>query len=875
MHARWLRVVGILAVVAAAALGCGVAWRAARWVGAVFPGFLVLENRVVPSIALPDWQDGAAPLFQQEVLSVDGIPVGSGADVYAIVRRAPAHRRSAAGAEHVYRVRAPGGQPRTVTVRAREFGVGDFLLLFGTFLLNAGAFAAVGVIVLWLLPRSPTSHGFVAFSLCSAAFMLTACDLYGPYRLFRVHVVAESLLAATAVHLALVFPVDRLRRCRALGLAAVYAPFVLLAIVYEVVLHRPAAYTAVHLAATATHGLGAAVLVGMVAAGFVRSRSPLMRRRVGVVAVGLLAGLIVPGVLMAWSAVTGGRVPLNAGALTGFLFPVSLAYAIVKHDLFELDVVLRRAVTYVLVILALALTYLLTFWALNRVVPLDAGVPPLLLAAQNLAMLLLLAPLKVRIQAGVDRLFFRGGYDPERALSDLARELAAARDEAHVAQALRAVLARSVGAMHARLLLAHAGGWVDAERPASAVELPAEVGPRLAAGQLVTRWASDDGAAVDARGVWLSLDAELLVPVVNGGALGAVLVLGRKASGAPYRLLDSEFLAAASGQVALALTTAAAFGQLALLNADLEQQVRQRTAALEVANAEVHRSLAELRAAYAQLERSQASLLRADRLATLGRLAAGIAHEVNTPLGAMLAELKLLGDLADEYRDSVHDPGVTKADHAEIAAEMGRGVRTATEWARKASAYIRRMKLHGRDAGGGRTRFLLRDVVRDAEALLAHRLRAAACHVEVAEEPRGVALYGDPARLGQVVVNVIGNALDAYEDGGRPADRIAVEIRQAGTEVRLAIRDWAGGMPPDVAAHVFDELFTTKDAGRGTGLGLWISRTLVEETFGGTIAVEVEPGVGSCFVLELPVRGREDGEAPAAAGVPASLAAAG
>ncbi len=101
--------------------------------------------------------------------------------------------------------------------------------------------------------------------------------------------------------------------------------------------------------------------------------------------------------------------------------------------------------------------------------------------------------------------------------------------------------------------------------------------------------------------------------------------------------------------IALALTNAAAFGQLEELNANLEQKVRDRTGALHASNVELNRSLDKLRLAYEKLEQRQASLLRADRLATLGRLPAGIAHEMNTPLSAVLNALKILGDLGREY----------------------------------------------------------------------------------------------------------------------------------------------------------------------------------------------------------------------------------
>ncbi|HEX7409664.1 MAG TPA: hypothetical protein VF515_18710 [Candidatus Binatia bacterium] len=112
---------------------------------------------------------------------------------------------------------------------------------------------------------------------------------------------------------------------------------------------------------------------------------------------------------------------------------------------------------------------------------------------------------------------------------------------------------------------------------------------------------------------------------------------------------DVTFLQTVANQVALGLTNAFAIGQLEELNASLERQVQDRTAALATSNAELNLSLEKLRTAYQLLERNQSSLVRADRLATLGRLTAGIAHEINTPLGALLNSVKILSDLGQEF----------------------------------------------------------------------------------------------------------------------------------------------------------------------------------------------------------------------------------
>jgi signal transduction histidine kinase len=128
----------------------------------------------------------------------------------------------------------------------------------------------------------------------------------------------------------------------------------------------------------------------------------------------------------------------------------------------------------------------------------------------------------------------------------------------------------------------------------------------------------------------------------------------------------------------------------------------------------------------------------------------------------------------------------------------------------------------------------------------------------------GATLKGSPARLGQVLVNLVGNAVDAYEEHAIADGVITIDVRRTADAVVCTVADRAGGIPPDVLPRIFDELYTTKEPGRGTGLGLWIARQLVEETFGGTLTVESQVGAGTCFTVTLPLAGVTPAARPAA-----------
>src|SRR5205814_6194730 len=104
------------------------------------------------------------------------------------------------------------------------------------------------------------------------------------------------------------------------------------------------------------------------------------------------------------------------------------------------------------------------------------------------------------------------------------------------------------------------------------------------------------------------------------------------------------------------------------------------------------------------------------------------------------------------------------------------------------------------------------------------------------------------------VVNLVGNAIDAYADPGIRDGRIETRGRRAGQAIVVTVRDWAGGIPADLLPRIFEEMVTTKEPGRGTGIGLSIARGLVEQAFGGTLTVRVDDGVGSCFTISVPAR---------------------
>jgi signal transduction histidine kinase len=692
------------------------------------------------------------------------------------------------------------------------------------------------------------------FGVTTAAFMLSAAGLYAPAPYaFRAHMAAEAFFPAALAHLAFVFPARADARTHRRAIALGWAGSSALAVASQAALFDLPRSLALGNLSYLYIGAVSLVFFGRMAAAY-RGGTVLERTKIRVVLLAAFPGVVFPAVLVAISGATGGALPVNAAAFTTFFFPLGLAYATVRRDLFEIDAVVRRLVHYA-VLTALTTLLCLGVMAVTTGLLREAAASPLLPLHFALAVVLLLMPLRDRVQRLVDRVCFRPTYNARRVLEDtsaalgstldvevIAATIVARADEALAVEAAALYLVTPEGAF--RVVGGQGVAWSGL--PTILPEAP--LVRRLAGGEVVT-WYADPGAPDLTLG---ALPAELVVPMVFRGRLVGFLALGPRRSGKPYSADDAQFLRTLANQTALSVRHAEAYQALHVLTVTLEQKVTERTAELGRTNAELHDSLARLREAYRELEHSQEKLVQAEKMATLGRLAAGVAHEVSTPLGAVLSSLHLARQLVDEYRDAIDDAGVSHADHREIAAELDAVTRRAEHWTERAARFILALKGHMRGYAPAPTSvFDVADVVRETEVLLQQELQTAGCELHTRIAPGLPGLRGDPTKLGQVLTNLVRNGVDAYEDAGRTG-AVEVVVGRDDDAITIAVRDRGCGIAPEHRERVFEEMFTTKPPGRGTGLGLAIVRDLVTNHFAGTIALDSGPGEGTTFTLRLP-----------------------
>ncbi|MGA2893395.1 MAG: GAF domain-containing protein [Xanthobacteraceae bacterium] len=331
----------------------------------------------------------------------------------------------------------------------------------------------------------------------------------------------------------------------------------------------------------------------------------------------------------------------------------------------------------------------------------------------------------------------------------------------------------------------------------------------------------------------------LSVPLLREGrALGAILV--RRSEVRPFAQTDIALLTTFADQAAIAIENVRLF--------EAEQQ-RSR---------ELRKSLEDLRTA-------QDRLVQSEKLASLGQLTAGIAHEIKNPLNFVNNFSAVSVELIDELREALGgvqlDAKLT-AEIGEIADMLQGNLEKVIQHGKRADSIVKNMLLHSRAGSGEHRAVDINAIVEESLNLAYHGARAEKQGFNITLEKSFDPAAGEidlyPQEITRVLLNLISNGFYAATkrkteaNGGSYEPTLSASTKSLGDSVEIRIRDNGTGIPPEVKDKMFNPFFTTKPAGEGTGLGLSLSHDIIVKQHGGTIEVETEPGAFTEFRIVLP-----------------------
>ena len=252
------------------------------------------------------------------------------------------------------------------------------------------------------------------------------------------------------------------------------------------------------------------------------------------------------------------------------------------------------------------------------------------------------------------------------------------------------------------------------------------------------------------------------------------------------------------------------------------------------------------------INNNQETLMERERLASLGQLIGGIAHNLKTPIMSISGAAEGLHDLITEYDASIEDPRVTSQDHHDIAKDMFSWIdkiKTHTEYMSDIITAVKGQAVTLSETAS--VHFTLDELVKRVDILMKHELKNAIIYLNISMKANEhTVISGDINSLVQVINNMISNAIQAYN--GQKNKNIELILETKDNYVLIHVKDYANGIPKKVQDKLFKEMITTKGK-NGTGLGLYMSYSTIKAHFNGDITFQSEEGKGTTFTIILPV----------------------
>ena len=820
----WLAVVAIVALL----LVTGALVSSLQWVNRSFPGFFVYGNSTVAPYFLPRWSGSQRGLrFLDQILTVEGQPVNRPEMLYDLVRASPP------GTEFRYTVEKAGKTVR-LAIPSMQFTFRDWLLSFGTYLLAGVGFLVIGFTPFYM--RAASAAAPALFFMVSAVFFwftttfdfMTAHYLPKELRLF-----AMTFTPSAGIHLALALTrsyeeLRRKRRCLYLA----YGFSIVLGLFYSLTFHGP--LEAWRWTLRLGYGysfLAALVFVGLLWAALRNPRSDLERSRLRVILFGAFVGFFLPTLGTVLTSSFAWEVPYNLSFMPVVFFPLSVAYALLKYSLFEMDVVVKAGLTRG----ALAGLLLLLYILLVSVLGVGAGIygqDPLVPLFFSVLVVLIFNPLLRWIEGAVDRYVYRKEYDPGQLQDEASALLRSLSRPRALAERCAGLMAERMGIESVCLCFRPAD---PAKAVVAALGVEDEVA-REAVGRLYVLWSNNFGTSRKglSKGEWVAepidegprselgrifeeLRSELFIPINFQEEIVGLISVGKKRSGNGFDGDDFRLLCTVADQLALALENGKLFE-------------------------ESERSKESYRRLYDESQALNRRLIEVDRMKK--QFVANISHELRTPVCTILG-----------YAEVLRDPGFG----GDRRAILDRVADHGQELSRLMDNLLQFSRMESGSLGVALKEVRVREIFQALETMARRLIRESPIQFRIEIESPVEAIVTDPEKFQQVMMHFLTNALK-FTESGEVAVGIKPLVQQGEPFVECWVSDTGIGISQRDQEAIFED-FRQLDGSSsrqygGTGVGLSLCKKLAH-SLSGRIEVQSEVGKGSVFSLILPALGAQ------------------
>ncbi|MFH1075312.1 MAG: ATP-binding protein [Pseudomonadota bacterium] len=521
------------------------------------------------------------------------------------------------------------------------------------------------------------------------------------------------------------------------------------------------------------------------------------------------------------------------------------AFGLFRHDLFDMGVIVKKSLIYSLIGVLLIAIYALIVTAANRIFIGHC------LTELNwfwlfffLFVAFILGPLKAAVQLLVDRFFLKTKYDYQQTIRGVGKSIATCLSRGEIIDRVIDAVSSSMSAKSVRVFLkepegfrlkSHISGDENAMyKGAQGCELREEnrllqaiikTPMPISAWQVGDKWPGEEG--VEILSEMDRIQAELVIPIVFQNFIKGLLVLGEKKSEDPYSIEDIDLLTTLADQCALAIENADAYSTIRELNSGLEQRIAKRTEELE-------RALKEK-------DEAQEQLIRGESLSAVGQLVAGVAHELNNPMGSVTSLIQSIIEDADRE-------GIAAIASQEALDDL----KFSLKELQRANSIVASLLGVSRQSQTYTEPVNMNVIVEDALRVLHNQYRHLGVDIKLNLEQALPEIRGNYANMGQVAINIIQNAIQAIPKNGGLIIISTLFDSSAGCVI-FQCEDNGPGITREIQQDIFKPFFTTKGVGKGTGLGLYISYEIVRR-HNGSIQVMGRDGGGAIFIVRIPAK---------------------